>query len=300
VASTRTRRHAAGDGALEEARALIARHEVEIEDLKRQLQTESLAGELREALSEAAVAGTIAAPTTHSELLEMIVQTAAQVIGAQAGSLFRIDEANRELVFEVALGEKGEEAKKFRVPLGRGVAGLVAVTGQPMAISDAQSDPRLASDIAESIGYMPQSLLCVPLFHNDDVIGVLELLDKEGAPSFSVTDMEILTLFASQAAIAIEQSRNLQDMAELVGGVLEGLAVATDPRLQQVHEQIHAFAGSLQGERSYSRALRLARLVHAIARQGDREMQACESVLQAFADYLESQPTTASDFLKGL
>ena len=304
MASTRTRRErqSPADPAtgLKAAQAEIARQEALIVDLQRQLQTEGVAEELRQALSVAAVAGTIAAPTSHAELLEMIVRTAAHVIGAQAGSLFRIDVANRELVFEVALGEKGEEAKKFKVPLGRGVAGLVAVTGQPMAISDAQSDPRVASDIAKSIGYMPQSLLCVPLLHDDAVIGVLELLDKEGAPSFSVSDMELLTLFAGMAAVAIEQSRNQQDMAELVGGVLEGLAVASDPALNQVHEQIHAFAASLQQERLYTRSLRLARLVHTIAREGEDELKACEAVLQAFIDYLASRPQTGDEFLRGI
>jgi GAF domain-containing protein len=300
VPSPRSRPPQGANARLDEARALIARQQLTIQDLERQLETERVAGELREALSVAAVAGTIAAPTTHSRLLEMIVETAAQVIGAKAGSLFRLDEANRELVFEVALGEKGKEAMKFRVPLGRGVAGLVAVTGQPMAISDAQSDPRLEVNIAQSIGYMPQSLLCVPLFHNDTVVGVLELLDKKGAPSFSVADMELLSLFATQAAVAIEQSRNQQDMAELVGGVLEGLAVATDPALKQVHDQIHAFAASLEQERTYTRALRLARLVHAIAARGDRELSACEGILQSVADYLASAPKSADQFLEDL
>jgi hypothetical protein len=140
----------------------------------------------------------------------------------------------------------------------------------------------------------------VPLFHKDTVVGVLELLDKKGASSFSVADMELLSLFANQAAVAIEQSRNQQDMAELVGGVLEGLAVATDPALHKVHDQIHAFAASLQQERTYTRALRLARLVHSIAGRGDRELTACEAILQAFADYLASAPKSADQFLEGI
>src|SRR5206468_5403043 len=117
---------------------------------------------------------------THSRLLEMIVQTAAQVISARAASLFLINRQTQELVFEVALGQKAEDVKKFTVPLGHGIAGLVAVSGQPIAVSDASKDPRQAADIARSVGYVPQTILCVPLFYNDQIIGVLELLDKEG------------------------------------------------------------------------------------------------------------------------
>jgi signal transduction protein with GAF and PtsI domain len=112
----------------------------------------------------AAAASTIAALVTHSRLLEMIVETAAHAISARAAALFFIDEEAQELVFEVALGSKAEEAKKFRVPLGHGIAGLVAVSGQPMAVSDAESNPHQAADIARSVGYTPQSILCVPLF----------------------------------------------------------------------------------------------------------------------------------------
>ena len=99
-------------------------------------------------------------------------------------SLFVLDEDHEELVFQVALGEKAETIKNFRVPLGRGIAGYVAVTGQPIAIADASQDPRFARDIGQAIGYVPRTLLCVPLYLSGRVIGVLELLDKAGGMPF--------------------------------------------------------------------------------------------------------------------
>jgi len=63
----------------------------------------------------------IAEPMSHSRLLEMIVETAAQVISAEAASLFLIDQESQELIFEVALGQKADEVKHFRVPLGHGI-----------------------------------------------------------------------------------------------------------------------------------------------------------------------------------
>ena len=154
----------AEDRAREEA---LARAQEEISRLRRKLADERFAEELKDALTLAAAAGEIASPVTHSRLLEMIVETAASVIPSRAASLFLIDEETEELIFEVALGPEAEEVRKFRIPLGQGIAGLVAVSGQPMAISDASSDPRQAADIAKRVGYEPESILCVPLIHNE-------------------------------------------------------------------------------------------------------------------------------------
>jgi len=137
----------------------------------------------------------------RAALLE-IVETAVRIIDASAGALLLIDEEADELVFEVAIGGKAEEVKRFRVALGQGVAGLVALSGQPMSIADA-SEAETARDIAEAVGYYPRNLICVPLVYESQVIGVLEVLDKRGAEAFGPDDMKTLSLFAGEAAIAI-------------------------------------------------------------------------------------------------
>jgi GAF domain-containing protein len=281
----------AGDqDTLAQAQETIARQREEIDRLRRQLADERFAEDLQETLTLAAAAGTIASPVTHLRLLEMIVETAAHVISARAASLFLVDEEAQELVFEVALGSKAEEVKKFRVPLGHGIAGLVAMTGQPMAVSDAETDPRQAADIARSVGYTPQSILCVPLFYHDQIIGVLELLDKEGASSFSATDMEDLGLFANQAAVAIEQSRANRNLAALLGEVLQSIGGGTGSENRDLQERARDFATRLEEDATFSRALDLARLVQEIAHQGENELKGCQAILQGFAKYLRSRP----------
>lgn len=232
--------------------------------------------QLRETLSRVATAGVIGSPVTHTRLLEMIVETGAHVIRARAGALFLLDEERSELTFEVATGGKAEVAKRFRVPLGHGIAGIVAASGQAMAISDAGSDARLASDIAESVGYVPQTVLCVPLFYGERVIGALELLDKEGEGTFTAADMEALALFANQAAVALQLSRTYRAVARLAGGSSEGdEPEAADPEDDDVASR---------------EALELAGLVHEIAARGERERLACRALLAGFGDYLRSRP----------
>lgn len=97
----------------------------------------AFAEQLRQALIRMAAAGQLTAPVAHTDLLDLIVGTAAQVLGAQAASLYLIDRATNELVFEVALGESAAEARKFRVPVGQGIAGWVAQTGEATLIPDA-------------------------------------------------------------------------------------------------------------------------------------------------------------------
>lgn len=274
---------------LEEARSTIALQAEEIGRLQRKLEGERFAEELRQALATASMAGTIASPVTHTRLLEMIVQTAAHVIGANAASLFLIDEEHQQLTFEVAIGPRAAELKKFTVPLGTGVAGLVAISGQPMAVSDAQHDPRHASDLARRVGYAPQSILCVPLLYNEEITGVLELLDKKGAPSFGGEDMELLGYFANQAAVAIEQSRTHRNLVALIGEVLDSLGGIDEHRKETLRQEASSFARLTESDPRYRQAVELARLVQSISWQGEREAELCRTILNGFADYLNSR-----------
>jgi GAF domain-containing protein len=251
------------------------------------------AASLREALSLAESAGTIGARVTHSDLLQMIVATAAQVLRARAGALLLVDEDTEELVFEVAVGGEAEDVKTFRVPVGHGIAGHVAVTGQPIAVSEAATDPRTATDIADRVGYRPDSILCVPLFYDDEVIGVLELLDKEDGSSFTAADIESLGLFANQAAVAIEHSRVHASLGALIGDVLR--TVGDGKELQQTLESdASAFAGRVEQDPTSRDALALAQLVHEIAKTGEREAQACRAILESFAGYLRARRSAGS------
>lgn len=281
---------------LEAARETISRQAEEIDRLRRELAARSLAGELTDGLRLAAIGGVIASPVTQDRLLELIVATAADVINVRAASLFLIDHETQELVFEVALGERAEAAKRLRMPLGHGVAGLVAATGQPMAIADADADSRDATDIAAAVGYSPKTILCVPLTYQDEVIGVLELLDKEDGATFSASDMEILGLFAHQAAAAIQQARVNDSLGALLTEVL-GSASNSAPEVRRMLEsRAIALADNIAGDMTYQRAIELARLVQDIAHRGEHELLACLAILEGFATYLRTQPQPSIDF----
>jgi GAF domain-containing protein len=244
----------------------------------------------------AAAAGTIGSPVRHGRLLEMIVETAAGVIGARAGSLFLIDFATDELVFEVAIGPEAEQIEGVRMPMTRGIAGLVATSGQPMIVSEARENPKVFREVGERIKHLPESILCIPLFYGDRVIGVFEMIDKLGATSFTSDDMRVLGLFANQAAIAIELSRTYRHVMPLMIELLASLG-ATDPSLRvALAERATAFALDLEDEVGYQEAIDLAKLVQEIAWRGGEERAAVLAILRAFAGYLRSRAAMYEGF----
>jgi GAF domain-containing protein len=136
----------------------------------------------------------------------------------------------------------------------------------------------------------------VPLFFDEQVIGVLELLDKQGATSFSPEDMEALWMFANLAAVAIEQSLTNHNLAALVGQIVESMQELPDYQRESLREQGKTFAANLEGERQFERAVDLARLVAEIVQHGDAAATACRSVLSAFAEYIRATQANHNDF----
>ena len=278
--------------ALHNAEAAAATQAREIAELRALVGDNGFADELRQALVRMGAAGQLTAPVRHNELLDMLVTTAAHVLHARAASLYLVDFATNELVFEVALGESADRARKFRVPVGQGIAGWVAATGQAVAIDDASQDPRFAVNIARSIGYIPTSVLCIPLRSEETVIGVVQLFDKGNGQPFTPTDMELLGHFASQAAVAIEQSRAVRDLTRLFGVVLQGLLPA-GPEAEALRRSLEAHAAEFsertaQSEQ-YREALQVTHLVAEISRHGPEARRLCQQIMASVAEYVRGE-----------
>ncbi len=169
-------------------------------------------------LRDAVAAGILAAESGHRELLQSIVEVARAIFGARASSIFLLDEEADELVFEAVAGEGAGSLIGRRLPSSTGIAGWVLVTRQPLVLADVEQDPRFARDVAEATGYVPKSLMAVPLLHEEEVLGVLQVLDRPQQERFSLSEMDLLGLFANQAAIAL----NLLGRARRARAVIEG------------------------------------------------------------------------------
>jgi len=155
-------------------------------------------------LHAAVSAGVMSAEHEHRALLQSIVEVARAIFSAKASSIFLHDEEADELIFEAVAGEGSDNLIGTRFPSSTGIAGWVLVTRQPLIIDDLQNDPRWSRQAGESTGYVPNSMMSVPLLHEEHALGVLNVLDRSNAAEFSLSQMELLGLFANQAAIALE------------------------------------------------------------------------------------------------
>jgi GAF domain-containing protein len=168
------------------------------------------------------------APSAGTAVLRSIVDATAALFGAEAASLALHDPATDRLVFAVAAGEQGQGVVGLAIGSSEGVAGYVFSTGQPLALSDVASDARFGRRTAEQTGYVPRSLIAVPLVDDEGILGVLEILDKRGDGGFDLHDVELATVFARQATVAIRSSRIERDTATLLRAVLVAADGAPD------------------------------------------------------------------------
>jgi GAF domain-containing protein len=155
-------------------------------------------------LYAAVAAGVLGAEASHRDLLQSIVEVAMAIFEARASSVFLYDEQADELVFEAVAGEGSDSLVGRRYPSDTGIAGWVLATRQPAVVEDLAGDERFAREVAESTGYLPEGLMAVPLVHGERTLGVLEVLDRPQAKQFTLGEMGLLSLFASQAAIALD------------------------------------------------------------------------------------------------
>jgi GAF domain-containing protein len=257
---------------LDALRATVASQALEIHRLQRAAGAGSSQDALRDILQLSDIVGATVGQAPYRALLDGIIQAARRLFDAGAASILLLDHATNELVFEAATG--GGSVLNLRIPAHQGIAGWVVMTGEPIAVSDVRRDPRWARDFAESTGYVPQSIMAVPLLLDEDVEGVLEVLDKRNQGSFGLDDMELLGLFSHPAAIAVEQARLVSKIGRML---VEELHRAAEPDHQLFARDAQAVLD--EDASTPDATLELARLVHTVGRKGDRYRQLAAEIL---------------------
>jgi GAF domain-containing protein len=252
---------------LEQALATVAHQAMEIDELRARAEQGGTVPALRDVLALSDVLNAVIGDAPYRALLNGIVRAAARLFDARASSIALVDRETSELVFEAASDDPDIVGMRF--PATSGIAGWVVVTGEAIAVSDVHNDARFAVEVAEASGYVPDTILAVPLIVGDQVEGVLEVLDKRNSQTFNVTDMDLLSLFAEPAAVAVEQARTVKLMGSLILQELERLA--SEGGEQELAEDVQKAV--LQGSAAGESMLELAMLVHAIGGQGDRTVQ---------------------------
>ena len=193
---------------------------------------------MSEELRAAVAAGVLGAEEQYRALLQSIVEVARAIFRAKASSIFLLDEANDELVFEAVAGEGAGTLVGRRFPSSTGVAGWVLVTQQPLVLENVAEDPRFGREAAESTGFVPRGLMAVPLLYEERALGVLEVLDRPNVEPFSLAEMDLLGLFGHQAAIALDLLQRARRARAALDG--EGALARVAARLETADEERQA------------------------------------------------------------
>lgn len=185
------------------------------------------------------------------ELLTKIMEGAKQICEVGADSILLLDKKKNELYFKIALGEKGDEIKKITLSVEEGIAGWVVKSGEPLIVNDVNADPRFSKKIDDITKFKTKSILCVPIKFKDEILGVIEVLNKSDEKGFTSTDLQYLSVLASQAAVALNNSLMVDELHNFFINMIEILVIAIE---------------SLESE-SKGHGVRIARLATAMARQ---------------------------------
>jgi len=220
-----------------------------------------LLGLLRAVAGRTRVAERLQPPATEA-LLRSIVDATVTLFDAEAASIALHDPATDRLVFRVASGTAGAGALGLAIRSDAGIAGYAFTTGQALAVADVAADPRFGREAAEASGYVPRSLLAVPLVDDEGPLGVLEVLDRRGEGTFGLRDIELATVFARQATVALRATRLDRDVAEILGQALVTVAGPAAPPAAELGAAIRAAIATTDRDDD----LRLWALADAVAR----------------------------------
>jgi signal transduction histidine kinase len=156
----------------------------------------------------------IAAIPDLDTVLARISEESRRVAGAEAASCMLYDPATQELYFHTALGESGapEHLKgKVRLKLGQGIAGTTAAGRRSIRVADAQHDPRFFRAADEATAFTTRNLLAVPMLDREELVGVLEVVNKVDGPEFTLLDEKVLEMFSAAAATAVVNARLIEE-----------------------------------------------------------------------------------------
>ena len=223
------------------------------------------------------------------ELLASMMERVREVLDAEACSVMLVDEATRTLRWEVALGAGAGELQTLSVPLGEGISGRVAATGEVIRIEDAQTDPRwVGRRYDTATGFTTRSILCVPIATHDRVLGVVQVLNRHGGP-FTDADQRLLVALASMGAVAIENARLYEHLEEMVqertAALTRALAELRDTQAQLVQSEKMAALGDLVAGVAHEINTPLG----AITSNTDLVTRALAKAKQALADPVQAQ-----------
>lgn len=233
------------------------------------------------------VANALTAPLTLS--IENLLKISAAEINSEEASVLIRDGDEGDLVFLAAIGKVAEHLKTLKIPAGKGIAGFVFSSGQPMALTDVGEEDTFYAEVDRETGYSTQTILAAPLRQDGEMIGVLEYVNRIGEPPyepFTSDEMDKVALFAeaiSSLVNAYESAKLFRDLSDKM------LSHPERMRLEEVREWLQ----NLRETTEHKEMLDLAITVREVAGRGAAERRLCKEVLESLLRFSDDGAETS-------
>jgi signal transduction protein with GAF and PtsI domain len=248
---------------------------------------ETLNIKLRRLIETVDIANLLTEPLTSS--IRDILAVSAIEVGAREASVLVRDEGESDLRFLVATGEVASKLLNLKIPAGKGIAGFVMSSGQPMAVSNVEEEETFYAEVDKETGYSTEMILATPLRHNGEMVGVLEYINRPGDPPhapFTPEEMDKAAMFADAIATlvnAYESAKLFRDLGEKVVGTEADMNV----------DEVRAWLGGLRSSAEHREMMDLAVLIREIASRGEAERNLCREVLESILRYSDGRTDTS-------
>lgn len=247
----------------------------------------SLEEKLRTIVETVDVANVLSDPITNS--IENFLRLTAREMKSEEASVLVRDGDQGDLRFLTAVGKVADYLINLKVPAGKGIAGFVFSSGQPMAVADVGEEESFYAEVDKQTGYSTQTILATPLNHNGEIIGVLEYVNRIGEPPFepfTPDEMDKAAIFADAVASLVSAYETSKSFTGLGNKIM-----AADKQIEL--SEIREWLKSLRGSEEHREMLDLALLVREISRRGEIEMEMCREILEAVLKYSDNRNETS-------
>jgi len=246
----------------------------------------NLEKKLKSVIESVDVVNALTEPMSNS--IENLLKISANAMNAEEASVIIRDGDEGDLRFLSAIGKVADQLKNLKIPAGKGIAGFVFSSGQPMAITDVGDDETFYAEVDKKTGYSTQTILATPLRYNGEIIGVLEYVNRIGEPpfeAFTPGEMDKAGLYAEAIAALVNAYESVKLFRDLGNKLLSGDS-ATD------YAEVREWLKNLRETPEHREMIDLALLIRELASRGEAERKMCREILEAVVKYSENYGET--------
>lgn len=256
----------------------------------------SLAAQLHSVIGTVDVADALTAPLKRS--IDNLLRLAAAGVGSDEASVLVRDGNKGGLKFLVAIGEVADKVMKVRIPPGKGIAGFVFSSGQPMAVTDVAQEETFYAEVDRATGYSTQTILATPLRAGGEIVGVLEFVNRLGDPPyqpFSPDEMDKAAHYADAIATLVDA----YEAAGLVEILFERMMGSGKGAKKETSDgsEVRQWLKKVRSAPEHRDLLLMAVSLRDIASRGDAERELCRDVLDALARYTDKSSASGFSYL---